>query len=346
MNRNKLFVLSFATLLIGACSSEKAGHEVKYISDALTDSVRTELFLSEDNGLGMYYDICADDSFLYCADLKNDSILKVYPQITNPTIAGYATKGQGPEDVIFPFFTRETRQPGKRVKLVDIYGGSIKEVKSGLSKQPARIQFNSTKLPAIAMPEHFAETDSCIYATAVDDKGFMFYIYNKNNQKATNIEYWEDKEELVKKYSEEAVPFLLTGTICLNEERGLICRCMQFINCLYFYDLQGNLLKEVVIGKERKMPKEGKPENLGFPGNNQYSHYVTGTNSHLYILYSGEEDSYSSDKVLILDWDGNTQRMIQTDKEIARIAVTPDERYIYATVGTEEGGTDVVRFAL
>ena len=122
---------------------------------------------------------------------------------------------------------------------------------------------------------------------------------------------------------------------------------MNNLNSLLFYDLQGNLQKEVVIGKERAYP-EPNPQFLDFPDANKYTISLTGNQERIYVLYNGypTETLGASSKILLFDWDGNLLKSIQTDRDLCLISTTPDGDCLYALANNKEGGTDVVRIPL
>lgn len=347
MNKHLIVLSSICTtLILGGCY-QATEHRTLFVSDLATDSISTELFLPESNGLNVFQSICTDDSFLYCLDYyNNDSILKIYPLTPYPTLSRFAAKGQGPNDLIFPAFSREVAQYGNPIKILDISAWCINEIQY-TPTAPEKMQFNKTPLPIVPTMEDFAETDSCIYGTDIDSQESLFFIYNKKNRKITHIGFWQDTEHLTQKYPKEAMPFLLSGPIMLHPTIG-ICKGMTNMNSIFFYNLQGQLLKEVVIGTKRMWPQDGRQEFLDFPEDNKYTFCLTGTKQHLYVLYHAHPISAHKQhsKILQFDWNGNLLRNIQTDKNLSRIAITPDGTYIYAIADTEEGGTDVVRLQL
>lgn len=338
MKPNGAFFLLFTYLILLSCTTTMK-HEECFVPVSTADSIQTVLFLSDAKELNMFYDLCADDSSLYCLDFYNDTILKTYPQTTVPAISRYATKGQGPDDIILPFFTREIASKGKNIRMTDVNAWSLREIVDGSSP---RIHLNSTRLPIIPTMQDYAENDDYIYGTNIDDPESLFFIYDKREQKLKSIYYYD--ENLVKdKYPGS---FLLTGNLLLHPERG-ICRSMNNLNSLLFYDLQGNLRKEAVIGKERTWP-EPDPQFLDFPKANKYAISITGNQERIYVLYNGypmeAKGEYS--KILIFDWDGNFLKSVQTDRNLSKIATTPSENYLYAIADNEEGGTDIIRIVL
>lgn len=343
MKTNLFIVYSFVYFLMYACSPVKQTYEVCFVADNTTDSVTWESFLPESGTLNVFYNICVDDSFLYCLDFHNDSILKVYSLASTPSVVGYAMQGQGPDDLIFPLFTCEIVQVGESIRMVDVNAWRMKEIKT-VPTVLGRVSLRGTALPIVPMMEDYAETASCIYGTDIDTKNGAFFMYDKVERKVTSIGFNEEVDELVQGYSEESVPFLLSGHLLLHPEAGL-CRTMKNSNSLFFYNLQGELLKEIVIGKERKWPKDDGKKCLDFSDEEKYTLSVTGTEKVLCVLYHGYslQASGQCSKILMFDWDGNLVRIVQTDRDVSRIAISPDGKYLYGLAETEEGGTDVVR---
>ena len=342
--KTKLFIVcSFICLLMYACSPAKQTHEVCFVADNATDSVAWEQFLSESGTLNVFYNICVDDSFLYCLDFHNDSILKVYPLVSAPSVVGCAMRGQGPDDLIFPLFTREIVQDDKPVRMVDVNAWRMKELKT-VPAVLGRVSLRGTALPIVPMMEDYAETDSCIYGTDIDAKNGAFFMYDKMECKVKNIGFSKEVSELAQGYFGESIPFLLSGHLLLHPEVGL-CRAMKNANSLFFYSLQGELLKEVVIGKERNWPKGDGKECLDFSDEEKYALSVTGTENFLCVLYHGYSlrASGQCSKILMFDWDGNLMKIVQTDRDVSQIAIAPNGKYIYGLAETEDGGTDVVR---
>ena len=179
-------------------------------------------------------------------------------------------RGKDRMTLILPFFTREIVQKGGNIKMTDVNAWSLREINPTRS---TRIHLNTTRLPIVPMMQDYAETDLCIYGTNIDSPEYLFFIYDKNKQKVKDIRYWDEKQ-LKSKYPDTHIPFLFTGNLLLHPERG-ICRTMNNLNSLFFFDLQGELLKEVVIGTERIWP-EADPQFLDFPQANNMSFHLQG----------------------------------------------------------------------
>lgn len=326
--------------LVTACS-RKAENKSVYVSDTPTEQKHGDLFLSESSGLNVFYDISASDSSVYCLDFHNDTILKVFSAEDCPALVGFSMKGQGPDDLLFPFFLQNAFQHKNKLKLVDVNTWSAKEAYPNANHSPSRIKFDLTiSLPIMPAIKDYNETDSCIYGLDVDMQQGLFFIYNKNEQKILTIDYPYRDRTLPYNYSSEVLPYLFENHLLVNGSCDAICVSMINLNCLYFYDLAGNLKKEIVIGDKKEYP-EPDSKSLDFPNAKKYFVSMTGNNEFVYCLCNSD---MVTSKIFKFDWEGNLISVIQTDKKLEKISVNPTNKYIYGISMSEEGGSDVYRF--
>lgn len=324
------------------CScTQKETEKTVYLSDDPTCLSKGELFLSENTGLNVFYDIYVSDSSFYCLDFHNDTILKVFSSTPTPSLVGYSMKGEGPNDLLFPFFARSVSPINNGIELVELNTWSTKQISINKNHSLSRIAINK-KLPLPILPaiKDYNSTDSCIYGIDVDMQHGLFFIYNKQNQQTSTIEYCHD---LASVYPSKVVPYLLEDHLLVNEKEQSICVGMVNINCLYFFDLAGNLKKEIVIGKEIKYP-DADPQLLDFPNVNKYVTSLTGTVDYLYCLYNGFPNSSGQSKIFQFNWEGELSSVIQTDMKLEKISVDPTDNYILGMNTTKEGGTDLFKF--
>lgn len=338
--KGRLLILSIV-LFASACS-ENADNKRLFVSDVPTEQIRGNLYLPENTSLNVFYDICATDSFIYCLDFYNDTILKVYSTITFPSLIGYCIKGQGPNDLQFPFFMRNSFQSTDHtVKLVDMNAWSIKEIKLRNSTDLSRIDFDTiSPLSMIPATKDYNETDSLIYGTDVDMQHGMFFIYNKNSKEMTTVDYYDDKG-IADKYLSNVSPYLFENHLIVNEKEGVVCAGMININSLCFFDLSGGLKKEVIIGQKMMYP-EPDSNYLDFPNAKKCFVSMAGTDDYLYCLYN----AFGLSRIFKFDWKGKLISVMQTEMKLEKISVNPTDEYIYAIKMSDEGGSDIIRYAL
>lgn len=334
---------SFYLLLIAfMCSCTQKESEITvYLSDVPTCLSKGELYLSENTGLNVFYDVRVADSLFYCLDFHNDTILKVFSSTPNPKLVGYSMKGEGPNDLLFPFFARTVASINNEIELVELNTWSTKHINTNKNLSLSRITIDENRpLPILPAIRDYNPTDSCIYGIDVDMKHGLFFIYNKQNQQTSTIEYCHD---LANVYPSKVIPYLLEDHLLVNEKEKSICVGMVNINCLYFFDLAGKLKKEIVIGQELEYP-EADPQLLDFPNVNKYITSLTGTVDYLYCLYNWFSDSSGQSKIFQFNWEGELFSVIQTDMKLEKISADPNGNYILGVNTTKEGGTDLFKF--
>lgn len=339
----RILLIYCIVLFISACNKNKGNNPV-FISSTPTEQSHGILYLPESVGLNVFYDICASDSFVCCLDFHNDTILKVFSNVQPPLQIGYSMKGQGPDELLFPFFIQNLFQlKNEKIKLFDLNSWSIKELSSDANSCSKLKIDTAIPLPIIPAVKDFNETDSCIYGIDVDMQHGLFFIYNKNEQKIKTIDYPYKDKNLSNKYSPKLIPYLFENHLIVNESADMVCVGMVNINTLYFFDLIGNLKKEIVIGDEIMFP-EADSKYLDFPSAKKHIVSMTGNKDFVYCLYNNFIGVTNYSKIFKFDWKGNLISIIQTDINLEKISVTPNNGYIYGIRMSEEGGSDIIRF--
>lgn len=326
--------------------SQKNNEKVSYISADVTSEIKGKLYLSEDIGLNTFYDISASDSLLYCLDFHNDTILKIFAEngrTQQPELTGYSIKGEGPDDLLFPFFAYHIPQAGIPTKLIELNAWGMKELGKAQSHSLHRVSFDTAySLPPIPVIKNYNETDSSIIGFDIDMQHGLFFIYNKKKGYAQTIQY---PHTLSEKYPKTSISSLLENQLLVNQKENRIAVGMLNMNILYLFDLEGDLQKEIVIGEHAEYP-EVDTQYLDFPQSNKYFISFTGTENFLYGLYNGFSESSGHSRILKFTWDGELIATMQTNMKLEKIIVRPDNSCIFGIKTTEEGGTDLFKFNL
>lgn len=336
-------------LLVGLCvlnACNKNDDKFIHISPVPTVWLEHEDFIDGDAGLNVFYDICAKDSLLYCVDFLNDTIMKVFSVESPSTFLHYTLKGNGPDDLILPVFDVASSLEYDKVKLLDINLWRVKEVCVNFDKRRRLLKMDSSYLlPAIPAIKEFSITENYIYGTDVEMKHGAFFVYDRNDGAMKVADYGINIDNCSSKFSEKALPFLLEGVFSVNEIKNTICYGMKNLNIVSFYDALGELQKNIIIGNQITYPSANS-KFLDFSDAPKYITSMSGTHENLYCLYQGSDSDVNGSRILQFDWAGNLKEVIQLDVNLEKISVNPNDKYIYGTMMTEEGGTNVVRFSL
>ena len=276
----KLLLICLATIVMISCGSEQEKLTV-YIPDTCTDTLQYEIYLPEEEGLNIFYDLCVTDSFCAFLDTRNDTLLKIFTATIPPALVGLGMKGEGPDDFLFPFFEKSIGREGKgKLSFIELnsWNKKIVAIHSAASPAPVAVSVvEAQQLPEMPVVRDYNETDSCVYGIDVDMQHGLFFIYDKHTARVKTVDYHRD---IRSGYPEGHLSYLYESCLMVNQDAKAACMGLLNLNSLCFYDLKGNLMKEIVIGKELKSP-EYDPEFLDFPNAPKYFISLCGTPNYL-----------------------------------------------------------------
>lgn len=311
-----------------------------YISHKSVQQLTGMIVLSSTDNTNTFYDLTITPHYIALLDFHNDTILKVFSldNFSNPI--GFSLKGNGPDDLIFPFFNQNQKEKDE-LTLVDLNTWSINNINL-LHQKKELLTVHKTPLPTDISPLKEANIlSNHIIANDVDIfNKRLFFIHNTNLNKTINIPYYPCVRG---EYKEDNLPFLYSNTLVTNEDSKSICIAMKKINLIQFYDFKGIKQKSIIIGNQLLYPKYDS-NFLDFPKAPNYITDIYSTSKHIYCLYQGTKTDTST--IFLFDWNGKHIKTFQTDKILTKIAVSTDNKYIIGLSLTSEGGTDIIRYAL
>lgn len=314
--------------------------EYTHISLKSTHHLTGEVVLSSIENTNVFYDITITPNYTAFLDFHSDTILKVYSNNNWYKLVGLAIKGNGPDDLIFPFFNRY-KELEDELLLIDLNTWSINNINLHIqSKQ--YLSINRTTISGELPPFKDANIlSNYIIASDIDiQNNRLFFICNVKENKTKSISYHPD---LSKKYKDESLSFLYGNNLVANKKYECICAAMKKMNLVHFYNFDGIRKKTVLIGDKLSLPKSDS-KFLDFPNAPSYIIDIYATSKYIYCLYQGDKATFS--KILTFDWSGNHIATFQLDKLLTKIAVSIDNTYILALSLTFEGGTDVTKYVI
>lgn len=336
-------IVKIPLLLIGiflglnSCGSS-AEKEWQHISETSTKLLTGEMVLPSAENTNMFYDLAITPHYTGLLDFHSDTILKIYPNNQWDTLTGIALKGNGPNDLIFPFFSKQTC-PQDEFILTDLNAWTVNHINPTIqNKKYLSVQ----KAPILSeMPPFQNATILPRYTIASDvdiQNPRLCFIHDTQTHQTTDIPYYPIVEG---EYKPECLSFLYDNQQVAHEENQCICIAMKKMNLIHFYNFEGNRQKTIVIGKELHLPQPDS-QFLDFPNAPVYTLDAAATSKYIYCLYGGEKSSAST--LFLFDWEGNHSATFQLDKPLTKIAVCPDNTYILGLFITPEGGTDIIKY--
>jgi hypothetical protein len=286
------------------------------------------------NDIPLYTDIEIIDSYYVFTDYENEGLLHVYDK-NNPS-HGREVTGL----VSVEFVKSNTRYPSESD---DIW---IIDTKSKLKQVRCR-KDSLMVVRDIALPTNLARSidynitkDELYGVPSVGERNKAFYFFHPDSGY-----YWVDMYGMDKKrYMKNN--FACYANLLVHEKRGSIVCAYRFFNKIQFFDLRGNISKDISYGKDRIEPKDTPVELSNFKENLKCFIDVYATDQYVFCVYDGSYDYTNLSKIMIFKWDGTHVRTWQTDRIIKSIAVDKRNSYLLALTANESKGRDIVRYKL
>ena len=146
------------------------------------------------------------------------------------------------------------------------------------------------------------------------------------------------RDEVEKKVSGEVRSEVYQGTLAVSPSRQKVVFATLYGDMIYFYDVLSN--GELALKfKQENAYAEYDYEDFLYGMHYVFSPYyfmdVCLTDDYVYALYSGKQrddelEACQSNLVRVYDWDGTLVKKLQLDIDVQQIAVTKDNRKVYA----------------
>ena len=334
----KSFLFLFLCL-ITSCSNSRIGQFEQI--PASIKSVKTEIFLSDQKTLNMFYDMALLDTCVVLADFYSDSLIQVR-SLTNPDYCvRNLYKGNGPDEYKQPYFNREVRPDDNSLLFSDINLRKFGKMTWNQGILTVKDEFMPADFPS---GNSLNETSRFIYGINAElNENGLFFIWDKsNNSLIKQVDYYPDKTS---EYDKSSWSFLYQSDICVNEQaKTLVCVLLN-MNLLHFYDLEGNVQKIFQVGNRLMLP-DTHSQTLDFSESDKYFMQVCGSKEYVFALYNGKELQDGASEILVFDWSGKFIERYKSDKPFVRIAVDNAGKNLLGIHINGEGGTDVFRIIL
>lgn len=232
--------------------------------------------------------------------------------------------GQGPEDMLFPFFMQSDTEASGEQTLYDVNLARIKTltVDSLLTGTKATVK-KDIPLPAKVLGStDMAQADEKYIGTTDMGEG-LFFIYSIVDDALTWIPY---SSSLADMSNEDLRMQVSQDRITVQVEKGLVAVAMRYYNQLFLYDTNGKPLKGGSFGKEIEPVFEGN--NMSTSSRLFFSQ-LSSTKDYIYVVAANQThrdrrpSSQRLSDLFIFDWNLNHVKTLKTNKRIQRILIDP-----------------------
>lgn len=331
--------------LVSSCNNKKetSGHFV-LVDEKETAYSAGQLVFKEDMRQFFYMHIT--DSLVFLTSQRNESPVTALSLENFERIVELGDRGQGPEGVQFPLFLKNIS--GKSdVELYDLNMKSLIHIGYNTEKQRYTMEkeiMHDSLWPSINLNKI---SNSLYFGNSLVpfNKGLYFKW-----DELTSTKEWIPYYPMTKKKYDEDITHLYRNSILANGEKGIVVCALTCFNRIVAFDLDGNILKDIQIGKEVVEPVMEDFERLKFSdGTEMFFFDVVGTENYFYCLWNRSEigidvDQRENSKIFVFDWDLNHVSTIQADQPLASFDVDPYDRYFLGLFSDDEEDTAIYKF--
>lgn len=317
--------------------------------------------LFSDSVLHTPYFLTATNELLFVANMKGDTIIDVYDINKKKAINHFLPRGEGAQEALhvmgIQYLTTDSS-----IYFSDPFRKTMYQVKNYKNNRPT---ITTTFKYDSEIGEGKDIGDWCKYmynrkiiAASVNPDGMLMYF----NSNFTNLHYIEKypNKELVNESLNDWANIMLYQSCSAASPDG-----KHLAVAYYGADILG---VASVVDKDSIVvhyQKNAYPNDIHVTQYNEnttqgaftgksISHYIgiTASNKYFYTLYKGkmkkdcEEGLYRSSHVKCFDWNLNLIAEFKLDKDAFQIAISPDDKYIYALNSSAENGFSIVKYDL
>lgn len=348
------FALLIVLSLLSSCSNRSQNpKDVQNLSSTV--------FLS-DEILGTPYHICSTGKYLILGNLKNDTILEVYTN-EGEKVNQFLVHGEGPGEAL-RILNIQYSAADNCIYLPDAPKHSMyKILESEFTKENPNINtvfhYQPDKLSEDKMIWNWWKcmSNGKLMAANATSKGMLAY-FDTEIKEYSCYEMYPDKEKVSNELSEWANMKLYSSCGAVSPNANRLAVAYYGADILGFAQLDGHSIKT-------KFLKEKYPNDIyvvQYDENNvqgaftseSIRHYVsvTASDNYVYALYCGEKEKdcppglMRADRVKCYNWTGDLIKEIQLDNQALQIAVSPDDKWLYAVNESPDTGYTILKYAL
>jgi hypothetical protein len=319
-----------------SCAEKKNNFNTEEIINTFRiHNLKGEVVILGEKHLTISNDIVMTDSICTLIDLsQNDKVFRSYNLSDFSENRFIGDRGNGPQEFLYPISFNSKNKDRNSFCVFDLNLMKISEIQVRrdsvyISKEesiPALVGcFNINRLNDV--PYTYWGTRSGEEASG------LYFIYNIEQDSLKWIDYsskFDEQLEPSKKYE------LYYNTLCIGD-RGVIV-ALRYFNKVLFYDLDGQLKKEIQLGENALHPKWDRGQ-MDYSSKSYFYDMCT-TDKYIYCLWV--DDTHS--KIFAFNWLFDYILTFQLDSRAMRLEVSNNDSFILTIVDDGTGLANVVKY--
>lgn len=324
--KTNVFLIVGLLLALYSCTSKQAQEEIP------VRSLAHEVLMGDEYLIGKTSDLnLINDSIPVVINAKSENVFQVLYH-SRKKVLEIGQVGQGPDDFLMP------------------YGLSVREEDSYSFYDVNRRRYSTIHLDRendFWQVEHHFKSDSLIhihiqpirdslYLSAGMYKNYHLVLLDKHGvfKKGFGEIPYRDEEE--RKVDDIIRSEAYQGKLVVSPSGNNVAHVLLKGDMIYFYHIAEN--GELELKSEQINAYPDYRYDNGAISSGAPIHHLTAfaTEEYVYTLYSGrnykehKDKAFQSNLIRVYDWDGNLVKYLDLDVDVKQIAVTKDNRRIYA----------------
>ena len=324
-----------------SCVNESK-HLYTYVDcSSMMKNLSCKPLFSSDNK--MLTDIEIIDSFMVVIQRMRDTCILIINQNSQQIIAHAGIKGRGPNEVIDIDYIRNIKKDSIGRLFFDDVNNKKLLFMNFRDKDSRFVLEKLMDYPAAIFPcSNLCISSNYIIGRKIEtDNKNMFFIYNQENDRMTNILFSPEIKGL-----ERNINYFYASHLAMNDRKNTIVAGMYFFDMIQLYDLQGNQKRVVHFSKNWKPNVEKQTQMLDFSKGLSGISFMYATDGYCYIKRrsvsplqtpNGIEERVEN-MIVQMDWNGNLIKTYNISEElIGQFCVDEESGKIFAIQHQIEG---------
>ena len=324
--KTNVFLVASLLLAFCSCSSKQEQKEVP------VQSLKHEVLMGDEYLIGRTRDLnLMNDSIPVVINLKSENVFQVLNH-SRKKVLEMGQVGQGPDDFLMPFglSTRENNA----FSFYDLNRRRYSTIHLNEDDDSWQVEhhFKSDSLPHI----HIQPIRDSLYLGTGMYKNYHLVLLDKHGvfRKGFGEIPYRDEEE--RKVEDMIRSEAYQGTLAVSPSGNKVAHVLIKGDMIYLYNIAENGELELISEQIKAYPDYRYDSGALNQSSPMHHLMACATDDYIYTLYSGRTYKEHKDKafrgnlISVYDWDGNLVKLLELDVDVNEIAITRDNRKIYA----------------
>lgn len=326
MMKTKVLLVASLLLALFSCTSKQEQKEVP------VQSLKHEMLMGDEYLIGRTRDLnLINDSIPVVINAKSENVFQVLHH-SQKKVLEIGQVGQGPDDFLMPFGLSAREENAYSFYDLNRRRYSTIHLNEDNDSWQVEHHFKSDTLPHI----HIQPIRDSLYLCTGMYKNYRLALLDKHGvfQKGLGEIPYRDEEE--RKVENMIRSEAYQGVLAVSPSGDKVAHVLMKGDMIYFYHIAEN--GELELKSEQINAYPDYRYDNGALGRGAPMHHLKAraTEEYVYTLYSGrnyekhKNKAFQSNLIRVYDWHGNLVKNLELDVDVNEIAVTKDNRKIYA----------------